>query len=696
MTSYFIKYNDVDLSDMIRVRTVESTVLPPRQNNSINIWERQGSIYNGFKYGEREITVSFLVRAMPEDYIDTYGDVYLFMDRRLADIKTVFNVDGPKPLYLGIENKYIYAVPEGDFKMDELRYDCYECEVTFVCYDPMYYSSYIVGYDNSADRNTIEVYNAGNTTAYPIINVGVNTENIGFLQIENITNGNKLLLGKYPDSSKPETVNAGDVVLYDAMEDTSGWSFGTGLIDSGRDHGGSMTLTSSDAGLMLSSVGSGNGTWKGASALRPLDEPLSDFLVAIRVTLDSSGTNGDPNKPMSNNNPGTVISGTTKTYYQVTASALNVRSGPGTKNKVIGSLKKGDKVEPQSIEKNWAKIDYKGQTGYCSVKYLKKYTSDGTTTSNVKNVMTNRKTELRDKPDNNDESKLIATIPQGTKLRVYSSSEKGYHKLYSSYNGKIGYVYSSNITDMENVYVDYSDDEFTVTADDRTGTCEIYGYDSNNNRLFKLAITDDNKYYEFNQPSIRVGGTTILKDNTSVGTPNKKPNYSGNEDELKITYDYLLSGAAGSWNDFYGELGIQRKDGKWQAWIYKMDGSTPVKKLEFKEQEVVNAPTGDLAFITIYMGTQDDKKMCGMAISDVRIVTLNDIDPETQNITQFGVGDDIQIDCYNNRVIYNGKLFYDIDIGSQFIELESGNNTLKLVSDDPNMVATILFNERYL
>ena len=127
-----------------------------------------------------------------------------------------------------------------------------------------------------------------------------------------------------------------------------------------------------------------------------------------------------------------------------------------------------------------------------------------------------------------------------------------------------------------------------------------------------------------------------------------------------------------------------------------MDGSTPVKKLEFNEQEVVNAPTGDLAFITIYMGSQDDKKMCGMAISDIRIVTLNDIDPETQNITQFGIGDDIQIDCYNNRVIYNGKLFYDIDIGSKFIELESGTNTLKFISDDPNMIATVLFNERYL
>ena len=698
MSGYFIKYNDVDLSDMIRVRTVESTVLPPRQNNSINIWERQGSIYNGFKYGEREITVSFLVRAMPEDYIDTYGDVYLFMDRRLADIKTVFNVDAPKPLYLGIENKYIYAVPEGDFKMDELRYDCYECEVTFVCYDPMYYSTEIITCDNAADRNSIDVYNGGNTIAYPIINVGINTDMIGFIQLENVTNGNKMLIGKVPSTEKITVPKEGDVVLYDAMESTNGWAMGTDFIDSNRYNEGSLTVTGCGTGLMLREAGSGgSGTaWRGASALRELEQPLSDFLVAVRVSLNASGQNGDPNKPLSSNNPGTVTSGKKETYYQVTASALNVRTGPGTKNKVIGCLKKGDKVYPQSIEKNWAKIDYKGQTGYCSVSYLKKYTSDSTTTSTVKNVMTNRKTELRDKPDNDDESKLIATIPTGTTLRVYSSSEKGYHKLYSSYNGKIGYVYSSCITDMENVYVDYSDDEFTVTADDKTGTCEIYGYDTNGTRLFKLAMTDDSKYYEFNQPSVRVGGNIILKDNASVGAPKKKPNYNGNEDEMTITYDYLLSGAAGDWNDFYGELGVQRKDGMWKAWIYKMDGGTSVKKLEFNEQEVVDAPTGDLAFITIYIGTLDDKKMCGMAISDVRIVTLNDYDPVVCNITQFNTGDELQIDCYNNRVLYNNKLFYDIDIGSKFIELESGTNTIKLTSDDPNIIATVLFNERYL
>jgi predicted phage tail component-like protein len=691
VASYFISYNGVDLSDMIRVRTVESTVLPPRKSNSIDIWERQGSIYNSYKYEEREITVSFLVRAMPEEYSPT------FMDNKLTDIKTVFNVNAPKPLYLGLDNKFIYAIPEGDFKMEELRYDCYECEVKFICYDPMYYSVFTMEYTVS-NNSTVDVYNNGNTTAYPFISVGVNSNDIGFLQLENLTNGKRLLIGSYPSTEKPNTVQAGTTVINDSTTSTSGWATGTGYVDSGRSTGGTLSITSTGAGLMIGSIGSGDGTWKGVSALKSLREPLTNFKVTARINLHSSGENGDPKKPLSSNNTGTVISGEKITYYQVTASALNVRSGPGTKNSIIGSLKKGEKIYPKSIESGWAKIDYKGQTGYCSASYLQKGTSDSTTTSTVINVMTNQKTELRSAADNNSEnSSILATIPVGTTLRVYNSTDNGYYKLYSAYNGKIGYVYSSNVTQMENVYVDYSDDEFTITADDKTGTCELYGYSSDGTRLFKLAMTDDNKYYEFNQPSIRVGGTTILKDNTSAGTPNKKPNYSGNEDQLNITYDYLLSGAVGSWNDFYGELGIQRKDGKWQAWIYKLEGGTPTKKLEFKEQEVSGAPTADLAFITIYMGTQGNlDKACGMAISDINVVTLNNIEPETQNVTQFGMGDDLQIDCYNNRVIYNGKLFYDIDIGSQFIELESGSNNIKLTSDDPDMIATILFNERYL
>ncbi len=66
--------------------------------------------------------------------------------------------------------------------------------------------------------------------------------------------------------------------------------------------------------------------------------------------------------------------GTTK--YTVTASSLNVRSGPGTKYKVIGAIKKGKALSVIKKESNgWYKINYNGKTGYVSGSYVKVTTS---------------------------------------------------------------------------------------------------------------------------------------------------------------------------------------------------------------------------------------------------------------------------------------------------------------------------------
>lgn len=55
----------------------------------------------------------------------------------------------------------------------------------------------------------------------------------------------------------------------------------------------------------------------------------------------------------------------------VTASALNVRSGPGTLYKKVGLLRKGSTVNVLSTSNGWCKITYNGNnSGYVSAKYL--------------------------------------------------------------------------------------------------------------------------------------------------------------------------------------------------------------------------------------------------------------------------------------------------------------------------------------
>lgn len=55
----------------------------------------------------------------------------------------------------------------------------------------------------------------------------------------------------------------------------------------------------------------------------------------------------------------------------ITASSLNVRSGPGKTYKSIGILKKGKTATVIAIANDWYKIEYGNDYGYISMKYTK-------------------------------------------------------------------------------------------------------------------------------------------------------------------------------------------------------------------------------------------------------------------------------------------------------------------------------------
>ena len=702
MASYFVKYNNVDLTNLIGVRTVETAVLPPRENNSITIWERPGGIYNSYRYGEREIIVTFLIRVSKSQY---YNDPDI-MNRKITDIGNVFKVTEPKPLYLGTDSRFIYAVPEGEFRLTEIRYDCYECEIRFICYDPQYYSSNVTTYSNKSsnaraitnnDSNTINVYNGGDSSTYPIINIGINNDNTSFVQIDNMTNGDKVLLGDYPTSDKASPIPTKELALDDSMDSTNNWSVISNNIDSDRSANGSLGVTSMSDGLMIGSVGSGSTTWKGVSAKKSLNAALTDFSVHVKMSLNSTGRNGDPTNIVLNTEPNVGFV-EADVYYKVAAPVIEVRDTPNTSGRVIGTLKKGDTIYPyqmdyyfgETIQNGWVPVNTVSGFGYCYAKHLKKYYMQSGNSTVARNVYVTSVAELRATADIN--SQLLATIPVGVTLRINTTKENGFYKLQTAYKGIMGYIEASKVVGYEGVTVECSEEELAVTSDNKTGICEVYGWSNTGTKLFKLSLLDDNDYYECTKPIIQVGSNTILQDNTT-SNPNKDYNES---EQLTVTHDYLLDGAQENWNDFYGELGIQRKNGKWQAWIYKIKDGSTVKKLLFNEQAVIDSPEDKLAYITIYMGTKDSQNISGMSISDIKVYKLNNVNSNNQNIGRFNSGDKLQIDCYNNKVYLNNQLYFDMDIGSKFIELLSGNNTMKVTSDDSDIFATILFNERYL
>ena len=689
MASYDFIYNGVNLSNLARVRAVETTVLPPRENHAITIWERPGSIYNSYRYGERDIVVTFLIRATQQEYNSNPN----CMENKLNTLRNVFKVTGPKPLYLGTTSRYILAVPEGDFKMTELRYDCYECEIQFVCHNPEYYSSSVkaskssnnsstYGMRNSFGNNTIEVYNSGNASAYPIINIGINNE-ASFIQVENTTNGNKFLLGSYPKAGT--SMNPKYESLYpDDMSDPTKWTnCMDGCIDADRGVLGRVKATNDGSGIMISQAASGS-IWHGIGAGQIINSRPDNFEVRAKLHLNSYGVDGDPTVPQYKE--GAIDPNYIEYRYKVAAPSVPIRATQDTNGTVVGTYDKGDIVSPLSSSNGWLEVE---GGYYCEAIYFKKYIYDTSITYAAMNVVTNKEVELWSRPSNNpSESLLLATIEAGTTLRVHSVPEDGYYKLYISYNGKVGYIDSSMAGEIDGAEILYPEEEIIVSDDNKTGICEVYGYGPTGTKLFKLCLSDENEYYSYVTPTVYVGENKVLEEVTMSVSNNDNA-----IDDNNVGYD-ALSESTCDWNNFYGELGIRREDNKWQAWIYKIENGIPVKKIMLKEQEISGASTDPLYYVAIYMGTQDPNNMCGMSVTDIQVDRINgDVG---YNMALFKPGDEVKIDCYNSKVYLNNKLYNDIDIGSQFIELVAGNNELKVTSNDSGVFATVLFNERYL
>lgn len=685
-----LNFNDIDLEQILNVISIEKTIISSRTNYSKNISSRHGELYNGFKYEPKIIKVKADIKRNNEkEYLDA-----------LDELSSALNVQSERPLYIDDSERFFFAVPDGDFDEDKICEGFGRITIEFVCYVPFAYSVEAKQFDGDY---LVECTNEGNTDCHPVIDIGL-SQDCHFVQVENLENHKKILVGAYPVVGN-ETIVEKATVLSDNCEQTTDWVVGTSSIDTDRATNGTLSVTNNGDGITAGDFGSKStgATWYGTSARKNLGTQVKDFYVECIMKHNSTGTNGDPS--IGDNDTESSTSGSKKTYYKVTCTSLNVRSGPGTKYKRVGSLKKNTKVYPSSISKGWAKITYKSKVAYVSTSYLKKCYSDNRVTASKRNYVTHQNTAIRSTYKYGSTNKC--TIPAGKTIRcIYNpkyldptdkKKERYYYKLAKKYNGHTGYVAVKNLTEASNTYYEY--EEELNTADDKMGMVELYGYTANNEKLFRIGLYDDNPYYEFTYPIIQVGSDDFLKDKTVAPAPKTKTTVSGSGDKLTVTKDNLLSGKYGDYNEFYGKLGIQRKDGKWKAWIYKIKDGATVKQLLKGETKISGSPTGNLAYIVAYFGTcaESPEKASGIAINHVSVKNLNPKTMTNQNISIFEEGDVLRVDCYNNRVYLNDKPYSaKVDIGSQFFPLEVGENSIKISSDDTGLSSSVIFNERWL
>ena len=686
---YYIKYNEIDLTDMVKVREVEIPSLPTIEHSSIDIFERDGGVYNGASYGTREIKLTFIIKPDNRDDYEQY----------VQDVKRAFYTKEECRLFCGDENLYIWCVPVDDMVITELGEGCAEGEVNLVSYDPYWYSVDQQAVNNN-DKKKFTVENESDTNVYPVIQVGF-TRDTTFFQIRNRDTNETVLIGGVPEKEN-NTIKKNTRVFKDAMETTSGWVSTSAPIDANRSTGGTLSVTSDGKGLMCGNFGSASdgAVWHGACYKKSIDTPVKDFKVRIRMKHNSTGKNGDPSHPYQNETT-PPISGSKKTYYKVTAkSGLKLRKSASTSSTKLLTIPYGTKLTG-TLTKGWLKTTYNGKTGYCYAEYLKDVTNDSTVTSKERNYVTMKSTAIRATASKKATNKK--TIPAGKCIRVLYDTKypttgkddvKGkFYKLAKPYDGTTGFVLIENLVQANEYTVDYEPE--IETADDKTGVVELYGFSANNVQLFKLSMVDDNEFYEFTYPLIRKNGEDFLKDKTIAPEPKKVTTYNGDTKRVES----ILSGKYGSWNEFYGELYIERIKNRWYAYVQKIKDGQPGKKI--KAQPVTDKANQDeeLSYIVIYFGTSGStEKASGMAITDINVYTATKIeDNKEYNFQEFEAGDILTIDNSIPAVYLNDEERNDlIDVGSSFFPLEPGDNVIKVASDDDVPNIDILWNNKYL
>ena len=135
----------------------------------------------------------------------------------------------------------------------------------------------------------------------------------------------------------------------------------------------------------------------------------------------------------------------TKTVY--TTENLKVRAQPNTSAEVLGTLKKGTKVETYGLKDGWYEIKYEGKTGYISAKYTTETdpsTPTPTPTPETKTVYTTENLKVRTQP--NTSAEVLGTLKKGTKVETYGLKD-GWYEI--KYEGKTGYISAKYTTETD-------------------------------------------------------------------------------------------------------------------------------------------------------------------------------------------------------------------------------------------------------
>lgn len=173
----------------------------------------------------------------------------------------------------------------------------------------------------------------------------------------------------------------------------------------------------------------------------------------------------------------------------VDASALNIRSGPGTTYSILGKVSRNSRVVIlERTSDDWYKINYQGTEGYVSTDYLKDVLK--AENFNATGKVTGNGCRMRSRP--NTSSSILGTYYSGTKMTVIGINN-GWYKV--QYNGKTGYMRSDLMTIVGN-----------TTSSGSTGSSGSSTNSDLRQRIVDFALQYEGYRYVYGGESLSEGG----------------------------------------------------------------------------------------------------------------------------------------------------------------------------------------------
>ena len=684
--SYKAVFAGNNLHDYFKILKINRTILPPKSVFTKDIPSLHGQVYTGFKYTPRVYTLECVLVAQDNDDL---------MDK-IKTISYVLETKSPSKLILGDSpDRYNYAIVTNKIDLEKFKYNG-KFEIEFTCYDPISYSVDDTEFYGDTS-NIVTIENNGSTDAYPRTSIAFNNDAY-FLQCTNYE-GKTILVG-VPNKVDDGVINYNPNVLRDNCETLSGWNSTSNIIDSGRELTGNLMVNGGGYGITLGScTTSTNNKWYGGALRKNLGQNLENFRVEVKVEHNSLGVlkGGGSTPPITNPTPPTPENpsppSVSVTYVVTADPSLRVRSGRGTNYSKIGSYKKGTQISITNIDKNWGQVTYNGKTGYVSMDYvaIPSSTSTSSNKSSKYKINVSKGVNLRSGAGTNY-SKLTA-IPNG-KIVTVTEEKNGWGK--TTYNSKTGWFalqYAIKQNTSKNMVL--SD----VSAENKLGVIEVYGFDINGTKLFKMKMSDSQKWYEYTEPEIEFGSKLVLDDNKNCPSPKT---VTTTDDNNKTTTQETDSGKYGDWNEFTGWFTIERKtvNGKqnWFAKVEKVDSSGKVVRTINTQTLCGNYPTGNLNNIVIFIGGYNNEPTVDcMNVNEVYVTNLSEPPQPKQVEPSFRAGDELVIDHKTQKVYKNGKPFMEkLDIGSQFFEVPVGRSQFVCRSDADEIDIISAIQSRWL